>query len=77
MIWVGPAASGERYDAPYSGGAANFKSPDRTRLAVTSYGGAEVFIGKQPTSIDFLPNGRQAYVTNQGSGTVEILDFPR
>jgi YVTN family beta-propeller protein len=23
--------------------------------------------GKQPTSIDFLPNGRQGYVTDEGS----------
>ena len=30
--------------------------------------------GKQPTSIDF--NGRQGYVTDEGSGTVEILNFP-
>jgi DNA-binding beta-propeller fold protein YncE len=29
--------------------------------------------GKQPTSIDFLPNGRQGYVTDEDSGTVEIL----
>lgn len=32
--------------------------------------------GKQPTGIDFLPNGRQGYVTDEGSGTVEILNFP-
>ena len=32
--------------------------------------------GKQPTSIDFLPNGRQAYVSDEGSGSVEILNFP-
>jgi YVTN family beta-propeller protein len=31
--------------------------------------------GKQPTSIDF--NGRQGYVTDEGSGTVEILNFPQ
>jgi DNA-binding beta-propeller fold protein YncE len=33
--------------------------------------------GKQPTSIDFLPNGRQGYVTDEGSGTVEILNIPQ
>jgi serine/threonine-protein kinase len=31
--------------------------------------------GKQPTGIDF--NGRQGYVTDEGSGTVEILNFPQ
>jgi YVTN family beta-propeller protein len=31
--------------------------------------------GKQPTGIDF--NGRQGYVTDEDSGTVEILNFPR
>lgn len=33
--------------------------------------------GIQPTSIDFLPNGRQGYVTDEGSGAVEILNFPQ
>ena len=65
-------------------------SPDGS-LAVTSYGGAEVFIvstgtnkvidtiktGKQPASIDFLPDGRHGYVTDEGSGAVEILNFPQ
>ena len=32
---------------------------------------------KQPTSIDFLPSGRQAYVSDEGSGSVEILNFPQ
>ena len=31
--------------------------------------------GKQPTGIDF--NGRQGYVTDEDSGTVEILNFPQ
>ncbi|MBV9793759.1 MAG: protein kinase [Actinobacteria bacterium] len=31
--------------------------------------------GKQPTGIDF--DGRQGYVTDEGSGTVEILNFPQ
>jgi hypothetical protein len=31
--------------------------------------------GKQPTGIDF--NGRQGYVTDEGSGTLEILNFPQ
>jgi YVTN family beta-propeller protein len=33
--------------------------------------------GKQPTSIDYLPSGRQGYVTDEGSGTVQILNFPQ
>ena len=33
--------------------------------------------GKQPTSIDQLPNGRQAYVTDEGSGSVEVLNLPQ
>jgi len=36
---------------------------------------ATIKTGKQPTSIDF--DGRQGYVTNEGSGTVEILNFPQ
>jgi YVTN family beta-propeller protein len=31
--------------------------------------------GKQPTGIDFA--GRRGYVTDEGSGTVEILNFPQ
>ena len=33
--------------------------------------------GKQPTSIDFLPNGRQGYITDEGGGTIEILNIPQ
>jgi YVTN family beta-propeller protein len=33
--------------------------------------------GKQPTSFDQLPNGRQGYVSDEGSGSVEILNLPQ
>jgi DNA-binding beta-propeller fold protein YncE len=33
--------------------------------------------GKQPTSIDFLPNGHQGYITDEDSNSVEILNLPR
>ena len=36
-----------------------------------------VTTGKEPTSIAMLPNGRQAYVTDSGDGTVEILNFAK
>jgi YVTN family beta-propeller protein len=29
--------------------------------------------GKAPTSIDFVPSGRRAYVFDEGSGRVEVL----
>jgi YVTN family beta-propeller protein len=32
--------------------------------------------GKAPTSISVLPNGRQAYVTEENSGAIEILNLP-
>jgi len=38
---------------------------------------AEIPTGKAPTSISVLPNGLQAYVTDEGSGTIEILNLPR
>jgi serine/threonine-protein kinase len=36
----------------------------------------EIPTGKAPTSISVLPNGRQAYVTDENSGTIEILNIP-
>jgi DNA-binding beta-propeller fold protein YncE len=33
--------------------------------------------GKAPTSISVLPNGRQAYVTDENDGTIEILNLPK
>ena len=33
--------------------------------------------GKAPTSISVLPNGRQAYVTDENDGTVEVLNMPK
>jgi DNA-binding beta-propeller fold protein YncE len=38
---------------------------------------ATVPTGKAPTSISVLPNGRQAYVTDDGDGTIEILNLPQ
>jgi DNA-binding beta-propeller fold protein YncE len=38
---------------------------------------AEIPAGKQPTSISVLPNGRQAYVSDEGDGTIEILNIPK
>jgi DNA-binding beta-propeller fold protein YncE len=37
---------------------------------------AEIPTGKAPTSISVLPDGRQAYVTDENSGTIEILNIP-
>ena len=36
---------------------------------------ATVPTGKAPTSISVLPNGRQAYVTDDGDGTIEVLNI--
>ena len=38
---------------------------------------AEIPTGKAPTSISVLPDGLQAYVTDEGSGTIEILNLPQ
>ena len=38
---------------------------------------AEIPTGKAPTSISVLPNGRQAYVTDEGDGTIEMLNIPK
>ena len=38
---------------------------------------AEVPAGNAPTSISVLPNGRQAYVTNEGDGTIDVLDIAK
>jgi serine/threonine-protein kinase len=35
-----------------------------------------VATGKNPTSISVLPGGHQAYVSNEGSGTVAVLNLP-
>ena len=37
---------------------------------------AEIPAGKAPTSISVLPNGRKAYVTEENSGAIEILNLP-
>ena len=36
----------------------------------------KVSTGKAPTSISLLPNGRQAYVSDENDGTVEVLNLP-
>jgi len=36
---------------------------------------AEIPAGKGPTSISVLPNGRQAYVTDENDGTIEVLNL--
>ena len=36
----------------------------------------EIPAGKAPTSISVLPNGRKAYVTEENSGAIEILNLP-
>jgi DNA-binding beta-propeller fold protein YncE len=33
--------------------------------------------GKAPASIAVLRNGRQAYLTDEGSGTITILNLPQ
>ena len=38
---------------------------------------AEIPTGNAPTSISVLPNGRQAYVTDENDGTIEILNIPK
>jgi DNA-binding beta-propeller fold protein YncE len=38
---------------------------------------ATIPVGGPVTSVDVLPNGRQAYVTDQKNGTVTILDTAR
>jgi serine/threonine-protein kinase len=38
---------------------------------------AEVSTGRAPTSISVLPSGRQAYVTDEGDGTIEMLNIPK
>jgi hypothetical protein len=38
---------------------------------------SQIRTGKEPTSISMLPTGRQAYVTDSGDGTVEILNFAK
>ena len=40
-------------------------------------GRRQVPTGKAPTSISVLPNGRQAYVTDENDGTIEIINLPK
>ena len=37
---------------------------------------AEIPIGISPTSIGLLSNGRQAYVADENSGSIEVLTLP-
>ena len=37
----------------------------------------EVPTGKEPASISVLPNGHQAYVSDEGDGTIEVLNLPQ
>jgi DNA-binding beta-propeller fold protein YncE len=37
----------------------------------------EIPTGKAPTSITVLPGGHQAYVTDEGDGTIEILNITK
>jgi DNA-binding beta-propeller fold protein YncE len=36
-----------------------------------------VSTGKAPTSITVLPNGRQAYVSDENDGTIEVLNLTK
>jgi DNA-binding beta-propeller fold protein YncE len=37
----------------------------------------EVPAGKEPASISVLPSSRQAYVSDEGDGTIEVLNLPQ
>jgi DNA-binding beta-propeller fold protein YncE len=34
-------------------------------------------VGREPLDVGYTPNERQGYVTDESSGTVEILNFPQ
>ena len=62
-------------------GGTHGASPGLHTVTVISTAGnrviAEVPTGKAPTSIAVLPNGRQAYVSDDGDGTIEILNIAK
>lgn len=63
-------------------------SPDGSRLAVTSYGGNEVYVvstatdkvvaripvGRLPLDISYSPDGRYLYTADNGDNTVTVID---
>ena len=81
--WDGPVACEPRHASWFDGPADRALARLRVTRTVTVIDAATNHVigsiptGKAPTSIAVLPNGHQAYVTDEGDGTIEILNIAK